>query len=267
MTEPSEVEAGSWWSRRPTWQKVALIGGAALVGLMVLGTALGDPEATTEAGDTTTTAQAETSTTSDAETTTTEVEETTTSSTAAESTTTSGAPTTTTEPEPTTTTTTVPVVFTDGTWLIGVDIEPGTYETVDFFTDGCYWERLSGLSGDLDDILANDNTDFKAVVEVAAGDEAFSSTRCGDWTYPRTSEEPLTEFIDGTWIVGDQIASGRYRNDGGEGCYWQRLSGFSGTLDDILANDNTDNPTIVDISSSDAGFGSVRCGTWTLMEG
>ena len=48
------------------------------------------------------------------------------------------------------------------------------------------------------------------------------------------------------------------------GCYWARLSGSSGEIDDIIANDFTDSPkVIVTIKPSDQYFESEGCGTWT----
>jgi hypothetical protein len=35
--------------------------------------------------------------------------------------------------------------FSDGTWRIGENLEPGTYRTVGY-TDGCHWARLNSLS-------------------------------------------------------------------------------------------------------------------------
>lgn len=70
--------------------------------------------------------------------------------------------------------------FGDGTWVIGEDVEPGVYSN-----DGggmCYWERLSGLSGEFGDIIANGLPDGQAVVEIAGSDTAFSSQGCGTWT-------------------------------------------------------------------------------------
>ena len=69
--------------------------------------------------------------------------------------------------------------FTDGTWRIGHDIQPGLYRVVP--NDFCYWERLSGLSGGFDDIIANDNTSSPSYVEVKATDVAFKSQNCGTW--------------------------------------------------------------------------------------
>ena len=76
---------------------------------------------------------------------------------------------------------------------------------------------------------------------------------------------PATTFGDGTYIVGVDIEPGTYRNGGAGSCYWERLSGFGGSFDDIIANDNNDAVAIVTISASDAGFSVTRCGTWTRI--
>lgn len=72
-----------------------------------------------------------------------------------------------------------------------------------------------------------------------------------------------TSFGDGTYIVGSDIAPGTYRAPGGDSCYWARLSGFDGTIDDILANNDGQTRPTVTISASDAGFETSGCGTWT----
>lgn len=65
----------------------------------------------------------------------------------------------------------------DGIFLVGTDIQPGQYRTQE---GSCYWARLSGTSGELDDIIANGNG--AAVVTVAEGDAAFEVRSCGEWT-------------------------------------------------------------------------------------
>ena len=69
--------------------------------------------------------------------------------------------------------------FGDGTWRIGIDVQPGTYFSE--ASDDCYWQRLAGLSGSSSEILANDNTDARAVVEILPSDVGFDSSRCGEW--------------------------------------------------------------------------------------
>jgi hypothetical protein len=71
-------------------------------------------------------------------------------------------------------------------------------------------------------------------------------------------------FGDGVWRVGADIPAGTYRTAASPGfCYGARLSGFGGTLDDIIANEIGDEPLIVTIERSDAGFQSSRCNLWT----
>jgi hypothetical protein len=71
-------------------------------------------------------------------------------------------------------------------------------------------------------------------------------------------------FGDGTFQVGKDIQPGTYRTrSGSDGCYYARLKGFSGSFDDIIANNNTDGPAVITIAASDKGFQSQNCGTWT----
>jgi hypothetical protein len=163
--------------------------------------------------------------------------------------------------------------FGGGTLLVGVDIEPGLYAAeVPGSGFGCYWARLSDLSGDLDAILANDNVSggAQALVEILATDEAFESSGCGRWQAPVLFDPPQTAFGEGTWIVGGQIAPGRYRSDGPGasdfGCYWARLSGLDGNLNSVISNGFVEESAIVDISAGDAGFETSGCGNWTLVD-
>ncbi len=153
--------------------------------------------------------------------------------------------------------------FGDGTFQVGKDIQPGTYRTRTG-SPGCYWARLKGFGGTVDDIIANDNTDAPAIVTVAASDKGFQSQNCGTWTQNMSQiTTSKTSFGDGTYIVGTDLTPGTYKSTGGDTCYYARLSGFGGTIDDIIANDNVTTSTIVTISSSDKGFQSNGCGTWT----
>ena len=72
--------------------------------------------------------------------------------------------------------------FGPGTFLVGIDVPPGTYRSR---PDGshCYWARLSGLGGTLDDIIANEGVNSgQAIVEIASSDYAFQSSGCVAWT-------------------------------------------------------------------------------------
>jgi hypothetical protein len=74
-------------------------------------------------------------------------------------------------------------------------------------------------------------------------------------------------FGDGTYQVGTDIQPGTYRTrEGSPNCYYERLKNFTGGMNSILANGNTNAPTIVTNQPTDAGFQSQSCGTWTKLE-
>lgn len=66
-------------------------------------------------------------------------------------------------------------VLPPGTYLVGRDIEAGTYRGMagDDVLESCYWARLSNVSGD-DDILANDNAIGQYFIEVLPTDFALT---------------------------------------------------------------------------------------------
>jgi hypothetical protein len=70
--------------------------------------------------------------------------------------------------------------FEDGTYLIGSDIQPGTYRSTG--GSSCYWQRLSDVSGAYDAVLAWEFSDGQAYVEVLPTDVAFSTDDCGTWS-------------------------------------------------------------------------------------
>jgi hypothetical protein len=168
-------------------------------------------------------------------------------------------------PDPTPEPTSQFTEFFDGIWEIGVDLEPGTYRTTDY-TDSCYWARLKGFSGELGDIITNNFSSGYQVVTIPARDVGFESDGCGDWTSDLSQvTETKTTFDEGTYIVGTDIQPGTYRSSEGDGCYWARLSGFRGTIGDIITNDfRSGGVATVTIRQSDEGFSSNGCGTWTL---
>lgn len=67
----------------------------------------------------------------------------------------------------------------DGTYVVGTDIQPGTYRSVN--NSECYWARLNDTSGSVDSIVANDNVTGQAVVTISSSDKAFESERCSQW--------------------------------------------------------------------------------------
>jgi len=79
---------------------------------------------------------------------------------------------------------------------------------------------------------------------------------------PAATKPPAATIDEGEWAVPSEVRPGTYRTTGGENCYWSRLKGFSGQLEDIIANGNPTGPARVTIARSDKGFTTSGCNTW-----
>jgi hypothetical protein len=160
--------------------------------------------------------------------------------------------------------------FGDGEYHVNTDIRPGRYFSNPVY--GCYFERQSGFSGSIDDIIANNFIGFDAaqwIVDIAGSDAGFKTDDCGTWTTsPRGGS--MSSIAPGMWLVGQQVSPGTYTANASYGCYWERLSGFGNSFDDIIDNDFVDaaGQEIVEIRSGDAGFdANADCGAWTKTSG
>lgn len=80
---------------------------------------------------------------------------------------------------------------------------------------------------------------------------------------------------ENTFVIGEDLAPGTYQNtDSSDVCYWERLSGFredgaSGigyVSEDIIDSRSSGEIVIVEIQPSDAGFYSLDCGSWQLLD-
>jgi hypothetical protein len=70
--------------------------------------------------------------------------------------------------------------FSDGVYVVGVDIQPGTWRS-DGSGSSCYWERLRNFTGN-DEIIDNYLGSAPAVVTILTSDVGFSASRCGTWS-------------------------------------------------------------------------------------
>lgn len=70
--------------------------------------------------------------------------------------------------------------FGDGTYIVGTDLQPGTYGAPGGTL--CYWSRLAAFTGEFGDIIANGTGDSNQVVTIAPGDVGFQTSDCGEWT-------------------------------------------------------------------------------------
>jgi len=155
--------------------------------------------------------------------------------------------------------------FRDGEFEVGKDIQAGLYRSE--ASDFCYWERI-GLDNHHVPVTLAYGVFSPAIVEIKDTDYKFYSEDCIGWTpvaktYP---DKPLTKFSDGMYIVGKHIEPGLYKASDGsnDACYWERLSGFTGDIEDVI--DNGNEADTVNILSSDKGFLTNSCGTWKLVK-
>lgn len=121
----------------------------------------------------------------------------------------------------------------------------------------------------LDDTSKAADDAKKAADELAAKAKA-AQDKLADEAKKAAEEEaakhPKTSFGDGTYLVNSEIQAGTYKTDGGSYCYYERLSGTGGTLDEIIANDNPSGQALVSIANSDVAFSTQGCGTWNLVQ-
>ncbi|MEO7062092.1 MAG: hypothetical protein ABI083_20435 [Lapillicoccus sp.] len=156
--------------------------------------------------------------------------------------------------------------FGDGTWVVGSQLPPATYRMRSSAPGVCYWERLRGFSGSLDDIIANDVTAAHDVVTILPSDTGFSSSECGDWSQdlsPMKSGSAPTP--DGTWIIGTDMTAGTWSAPGGNSCYWERERDFLGERTSVLDSSFADVAPTVTVAATDKGFATARCGLWTKV--
>ena len=161
--------------------------------------------------------------------------------------------------------------FGPGQYRVGPDIPAGRYYS-DPSRD-CHFQRVRAFGGAPSDTIVDSIVSFDAgqwIVDLLSTDGGFvTDANCGSWfTTPRRGLSPT--ITPGLWIVGAQITPGTYRAENStQGCYWQRVSNFTGAIDATIASAFVTSPGVqlVTIASTDAGFSTnVECGTWTRTQ-
>ncbi len=152
-----------------------------------------------------------------------------------------------------------------GSYIVNDDIVPGRYRS-----DGgiSYWKRLSGLTGEFGEIIANGALSSGSLyVDIATTDFACRFSGSGSFYLIDDSYrgKQKTSFEDGVYLVGVVIEPGRYRSDVGVD-YWARLKGFSGDFNEFIANDAMSEGTAyVEIKPDDVGF-ETRGAQWEKVD-
>jgi hypothetical protein len=110
------------------------------------------------------------------------------------------------------------VIDTDGTYLVGTDISPGTYRTAG--SPSCYWARLSSLS--TNDIIDNNNSNGPQVIEIQSSDKAFLTERCATWSLISAARAPTAAAmptVSTTRTLPDADSQGFLNYQGGGRCH------------------------------------------------
>ena len=76
-----------------------------------------------------------------------------------------------------------------GTYIVGVDIDAGTYRSGVGPSGSCYWARLSGPSVNLNEIITHKMIRGGSTgVEIKRSDYAFKTQHCAEWRRIDTGE-------------------------------------------------------------------------------
>ena len=155
--------------------------------------------------------------------------------------------------------------FGEGLYEVGVDIAPGIY-TADQNQGRCLWFTRTDFTYQPNyDGLVTWWRVGEPTVELKIGDGGFYSIRCGTWQIRKggRSAEPLSEFNDGSYLVGVDIEPGDYVADSGDNvCRWFRNSQFNVAVPDFSGGYQSIGRQIATILPSDTGFYSDGCGPW-----
>ncbi len=155
---------------------------------------------------------------------------------------------------------------TDGYYVVGLDMAPGVWKSNGQGAQ-CYWARQNVTQ----DLLDNDLGFAGGAVTIRPDDFEFYTRGCGTWTMLDTNnlpalpaEKQTAAKKDGVYIIGLNMAPGRWRSNGlGKSCYWEK----STVTQEIIDNHLGVASVIVEISPSDFEFKAHGCGVWTLTDG
>ena len=158
-------------------------------------------------------------------------------------------------------------LFKPGTYLVGIEINPGIYRGE---VEGelpkavCYWARLKDISGSVDSIIAANNVHGQFYIEILDSDYAFKTT-CElvplDSIPANTGSFPAI-INYGMYLVGRDIQAGSYKGQLHYGvtapCIWERRNNVAGASDGVIANHHEVEPFYVQVAESDFSF-STTC--------
>ena len=162
-----------------------------------------------------------------------------------------------------------PGAFGDGKYRVNRDIMPGRYFTRQT-SDDCDYLRESNAAPGTNVIAGHYyGGGGQWIIEIAPTDTWFETAYCGLWS--STPNGGLQrQFGPGMWLVGTQVAPGRYRSNGSIGafCVWSRLQDLDNTDQSWIASGHVPagTPATVTIEADDVAFTSENCSAWTPVQ-
>lgn len=143
-------------------------------------------------------------------------------------------------------TSTPTTVISPGTYKVGTEIAPGEYVLMCNNNYGAYYSINKDSTGSLGSIINNDNFAYNAIIKVQDG-QYLGLSRC---TLSPISEMPLIDYTKGTMFkIGYHLPPGEYKLQANSqyGGYYAVLKDTSGSIYDIVANDNFQGQTYVTV--------------------
>ena len=103
-------------------------------------------------------------------------------------------------------------------------------------------------------VVGTEAAERAPAVESTGAPEASTTRPAAAAVQTTVTTVPENLIESGVYEVGVNIQPGVYRLFAPDRCYWARLAGFTGGLDDIIANGNHSGYFIVEVRPRDAGF-------------
>lgn len=174
--------------------------------------------------------------------------------------------------------------------VVGVDVVPGVYRTVDeqvpdgmdggiLFDRSCKFGQYSDADGGLDALIAGGTADGGHPTVTLGDGQLFRTQRCGAWElvdeadlFDAPDAAPTT-VTDGMWLVGEDLRPGTYRRDDeftgeyveGAFCGWEVDSTWTDWDAELLEVEFAGpGPGEVTLQTGQQ-FVSLECGTWRLQ--
>lgn len=169
-----------------------------------------------------------------------------------------------------------------GMWLVGEDVAPGTYRpstpiVLEESFSMCFWVAFEGASSSDRAVVTSGIADGGLPTVSLSEAHTFYSRGCGTWVpadptqFFQRADAP-TQFPQGVWLVGEDIAPGTYSTvvpfvpeDDYSYCSWSIAATWdTGQYQSLESNSSQDEGTRTVTLTTGQRFDSTGCGDWIL---